>query len=45
MSSTGHIFECLIMKDCHCLKELEGLEGAALVKEVCNWGGLWGFKG
>ena len=32
-----HIFECLVTREWNCLKGLEGLGGAVLLEEVCDW--------
>lgn len=37
----GHMFEYLVISWWWCLG---GLGGAALLEEVCHWGGLWDFK-
>lgn len=40
--SEAHKFEYLVTGECsHYLK---GLEDVALLEEVCQWGGVWGFK-
>jgi hypothetical protein len=32
----AHIFKCLVTREWHYLKEVERLEGAAMLEEVCH---------